>query len=100
MAEFTDEELLFLSNLMHIKKEEDSKGVFQDIWTQKSNGEVLGVLLQDYLTDENIEAMRQSDYVYNGEISSEEWADMLQGLKADAEAARAAGEECLLDLKI
>ena len=54
----SDEELLFLSNLMHIKKE----GEFVNIWTEdnKKNKRTIGDMLESIDTDK----LKDSDITY------------------------------------
>ncbi len=71
----SDEELLFLSNLMHIKKE----GEFVNIWTEdnKKNKRTIGDMLESIDTDK----LKDSDITYDGEISGSEWAAMIEKVK-------------------
>jgi len=77
MANLSDEELLFLSNLMHMKKE----GEFEAIWTEDNlNKKTIGEMLE-YIDEDTLEALRNSDKTYDGEISGDEWADMLEQIQ-------------------
>ena len=71
----SDEELLFLSNLMHIKKE----GQFKNIWNKKNvdNKSSIGEMLENIDTDK----LKDSDITYDGEISGYEWAAMIEKIK-------------------
>ena len=104
MATFQDEELLFLSNLMHVKKE---KGFKENIWTEANEGKSIGELLErtvigdtsgmtreeiDQKWDEAIANMRaqkgtENEVVYNGEIEASEWADMLTSIRNNNDLA-------------
>jgi hypothetical protein len=90
MGSFKDEELLFLSNLMHMKAEKiivdgvEVKSPFRDIWTDEYANQNfnIGELIKDINTD----ALRDkegpyADYKFNGEISGTEWADMIDAMK-------------------
>ena len=63
MANLSDEDLLFLSNLMHIKEE----GQFKNIWNKKNvdNKSSIGEMLENIDTDK----LKDSDITYDGEIS-------------------------------
>ena len=82
MAELTDEELLFLSNLMHIKKE----GEFSNIWTNKNCEKkvTIGKMLNNIDTDK----LKDSDITYDGEISGSEWAAMIEKVKDNPQICR------------
>lgn len=87
MAELKDEELLFLSNLMHMRREEvyDSKtnqylDVFKDIWDDKQKNMTIGAIIKNIDTTK----LRQkplNEHLFDGEISGAEWADMLDSMK-------------------
>jgi hypothetical protein len=88
MANFKDEELLFLSNLMHIKEEliivddVEVKSPFRDIWTDEyaNKNKSIGELINKIDTDK-LREKPYADYKFNGEISGAEWADMLDAMK-------------------
>lgn len=75
MANLSDEDLLFLSNLMHIKEE----GQFKNIWNKKNvdNKSSIGEMLENIDTDK----LKDSDITYDGEISGSEWAAMIEKVK-------------------
>ena len=78
MANLSDEELLFLSNLMHMKKE----GEFEEIWTADNlkAEATIGKMLKD-IDEDTLENLKESDKTYDGEISGAEWAAMLENIK-------------------
>lgn len=78
MEQLSPEELLLLSNLMHMKKE----GEFSDIWTEDNleGGKTIGDMLKN-IDEDTLEALRNSDKTYDGEISGDEWADMLEQIQ-------------------
>lgn len=77
MAQLSDEELLFLSNLMHIKSEKE----FQNIWTKKNleNKTSIGELIADI--DINKLVTDYADTIFDGEISGAEWAQMIIAIR-------------------
>lgn len=78
MAQLSDEELLFLSNLMHIKNEKP----FSEIWKEKYVGKEginIGTLLEDI--DINKLATDYADTIFDGEISGAEWAQMIIAIR-------------------
>lgn len=80
MAELSAEELLLLSNLMHMKKE----GKFQEIWTKKNEEKEVTIRkMLEYIDEDTLEALRNSDKTYDGEISGAEWADMLEQIQSN-----------------
>lgn len=90
MATYTDQELLFLSNLMHMRNEniydkENNKimNPFNDIWTEKNvKGNVkIGAIINKIDTDELRNNKYLKDYKFDGEISGSEWADMIDAMK-------------------
>lgn len=84
MEELSNEELLFLSNLMHIKKAgeyEEDKFVFNDIWIGNNKGKTIGVLIENIDTDKL--ATDYADKTFDGEISGAEWAAMLEKIQND-----------------
>lgn len=80
MEQLSNEELLFLSNLMHMRKE----GTLKNIWTNKNldNKVTIGAML-DYINDDTLEKLKNSDKTYDGEISGAEWAAMLEKIKSN-----------------
>ena len=80
MADLSDEELLFLSNLMHMKEE----GKFEEIWTQKNKEDevTIGKMLE-YIDEDTLKKLRGSDKTYDGEISASEWADMIEKIQSN-----------------
>ena len=82
MEKFSDEELLFLSNLMHVRKENDFR---EDIWTEKNMdqkltvGEILDKLLKDGTLKELEKSEKRKD-IYDGEIEAEEWGRMFESI--------------------
>lgn len=98
MATFTDEELLFLSNLMHVKKEDCFKS---NIWSEKNKGKTIGDMLEKTLigdttnmTDEEIDEKwnaalkkmtdqqgKDDEYLYDGHIEASEWPNMLNSIR-------------------
>lgn len=92
MEQLSDEELLFLSNLMHMKKEEvkDKEGqktsedieyALKNIWTQDNVDDkyTIGDMINDI--DTNKLATEYADETFDGEISGAEWAAMLEKIK-------------------
>lgn len=78
MENLSDEELLFLSNLMHMKEE----GEFEEIWTMdKLEDEVTIGRMLEYIDEDTLEKLRESDKTYDGEISGAEWAAMLENIQ-------------------
>lgn len=77
MEQLRDEELLFLSNLMHIRNEKE----FQDIWTKENlkNKSSIGEMLADI--DINKLLTDYADTTFDGEISGVEWAQMLIAIR-------------------
>lgn len=89
MATFTDQELLFLSNLMHMKQEivTDEEGnnhgsPFEYVWTEKNvrNHPSIGSILKRINTDK-LRKSPWSEHIFDGEISGSEWADMIDAMK-------------------
>ncbi len=80
MDGLSNEELLFLSNLMHMKEEKE----FKNIWTNDSlkHKKTIGEML-DYIDEDTLEKLRNSDKTYDGEISGAEWAAMLEKIKSN-----------------
>ena len=90
MANFTDQELLFLSNLMHMKKEEvkdksntNNGSPFEDVWIEdNSKG---GITIKSILEKVDTDKLRNDEYwskhKFDGEISGSEWADMIDSMK-------------------
>jgi len=90
MATFTDQELLFLSNLMHMKSEaiynngvKVSDSPFENVWTDKmaKNHTTINSILKNIDTDALRNNEYLKDYKFDGEISGSEWADMIDGMK-------------------
>lgn len=89
MAKLTDQELLFLSNLMHMRKQDvvgkDNKIVenspFEDLWKEENQGVTIKELLQNVKVNDlrNNKALRK--YIFDGEISGSEWADMIEAIR-------------------
>jgi hypothetical protein len=87
MAELKDEELLFLSNLMHMQGEviynQQSKEYikpFGNIWADRSKGMSIGTIINRIDTTK----LRQeplNEHLFDGEISGAEWADMIDTMK-------------------
>lgn len=81
MSQLSDEELLFLSNLMHMKKENiDGKSPFSNIWTDTSEGKTLGTLINSIDT-KKLREEPYSSHKFDGEISGYEWADMIDSIR-------------------
>lgn len=84
MAALTDEQLLFISNLLHIKEEKDFRtGVFNADYAGKDL--TIGEILDELLEGGTLEKLKadNSGELYDGEISAQEWAKMLEHIKAD-----------------
>lgn len=84
MAALTDEQLLFISNLLHIKEEKDFRtGVFNADYAGKDL--TIGEILDELLEGGTLEKLKSdnSGELYDGEISAKEWAKMLEHIKAD-----------------
>ena len=82
MAKLSDDELLFLSNLMHMKKEKVSGGCspFKDIWSDNNKDKTIGELINSVDTSQ----LRKEPYCnkkFDGEISGKEWADMIDEIR-------------------
>lgn len=82
MAKLSDDELLFLSNLMHMKKEKVIGGTspFKDIWSNNNKGKTIGELINSIDTSK----LRKEPYCnknFDGEISGKEWADMIDKIR-------------------
>ena len=84
MAALTDEQLLFISNLLHIKQEKDFKKGF---FTADHAGKdlTIGQILDKLLEGGTLEKLKADDSgeLYDGEISAQEWAGMLEHMKED-----------------
>jgi hypothetical protein len=86
MAEYSDQELLFLSNLMHMKKEtvEDKNGndliPFADVWTESEKGNTIGNIISKIDTTKLREEPLKN-YKFDGEISGYEWGNMIDAMK-------------------
>ncbi len=80
MGEIKDEELLFLSNLMHIAKEKDFE---MDLWEQTNAKKTLGNMLDGLLEDNTLEKLKNSNDIYDGEIEAKEWAKMLESIRSN-----------------
>lgn len=87
MYELSDEELLLLSNLMHVKEEEQKSDVLQDIWTddnvEKSIGTILGDINKKLATLTETEKQAFLTTVFDGEIEGSEWEQMLQKINSN-----------------
>ena len=84
MTQLSKEELLFLSNLMHIREEgEFAEGefVFNNIWEDKNKGLTIGDLIGGIDTEKLSE--EYADKTFDGEISGAEWAAMLEKFQDD-----------------
>lgn len=89
MAEYTDEELLFLSNLMHMKKEniyDKNHNIisspFNNIWTKDNIGKE--VTIKSIINKIDTVSLRKAplkDHIFDGEISGTEWANMIDAMK-------------------
>ena len=82
MENLSPEELLFLSNLMHIREEgmdENGETLFKDIWTNGKKGMTVKKLIEDI--DTNKLATEYAKEIFDGEISGAEWAAMLEKIK-------------------
>lgn len=90
MAEYTDQELLFLSNLMHMKKEVvyDENGKrnlipFDNVWNESKVGTTIGNIISSINTaDLRKEPLK--DHEFDGIISGSEWADMIDAMKTSS----------------
>ena len=84
MAALTDEQLLLISNLLHVKKEKDFQTGF---FTEQNAAKQLtiGEMLEKLLADDTLEKLKAdtSGDLYDGEISAQEWATMLEHIKED-----------------
>ena len=80
----TDEQLLFISNLLHIVKEKDFPTGFFDL-KKAEEGKTIGEMLKKLLEGGTLEKLRAdtSGELYNGEISAQEWAAMLEQIQSD-----------------
>lgn len=82
MSELSDEELLLLSNLMHVKEESEKSDVLQNIWNDDNVNKSIGRILRDINGKLAIltETERQEflTTVFDGEIEGSEWEQMLQ----------------------
>lgn len=89
MTKLSDEDLLFLCNLTHIREEcvLSKKGVlykpFYEIWTEenarkkKNIGELIAnINVEEFRFNESI-----SNFKFDGEILGSEWADMIEAMK-------------------
>lgn len=78
------EELLLLSNLLHIKKESEKSTVFEDIWNgdnvEKSLKEILEDINKKLATLSEAEKNKFLTTVFDGEIEGSEWQQMLQSI--------------------
>lgn len=90
MSTFTDQELLFLSNLMHMKKEivTDKIGInhggpFEDVWIEDNikRSTTIGSILKRIDTNKLRTNKDWSEHIFDGEISGSEWADMIDVMK-------------------
>lgn len=90
MAEYSDEELLFLSNLMHMRDEDicdENKNIiypspFEDIWTKKNSS--IEISVGSIINKIDTAKLRQEplrDYRFDGYISGYEWANMIDAMK-------------------
>lgn len=78
MAQLSAEELLFLSNLMHIKNETP----FSEIWKEEYVGKE-GIDIGELIKGVDIQKL-ETEYgneIFDGEISGAEWAAMLEKIK-------------------
>lgn len=88
MAWFSDQELLFLCNLMHMKYEEvrdennNYISPFQDVWREE-NTEFITIksIINKIDTGKLRNDKYWSTYKFDGEISGAEWADMIDSMK-------------------
>lgn len=62
MGKISDEELLFLSNLMHVKKEESKSKIFGDIWTQKNEDHQVSIGKIVAGMNQKLSALTEADY--------------------------------------
>lgn len=83
MAVYSDEELLFLSNLMHMKQETKLiKSPFENVWIEENTKK--GVTVGAVISKINTSDLRKEplkDFKFDGEISGYEWADMIDAMK-------------------
>ncbi len=83
MAVYSDEELLFLSNLMHMKQETKLiKSPFENVWIEENTKK--GVTVGAIISKINTSDLRKEplkDFKFDGEISGYEWADMIDAMK-------------------
>lgn len=83
MAVYSDEELLFLSNLMHMKQETKLiKSPFENVWIEENTKK--GVTVGAIISKVNTSDLRKEplkDFKFDGEISGYEWADMIDAMK-------------------
>lgn len=117
MATFTDEELLFLSNLMYVKEEDCFKS---DIWSGYNEDEPLHETIGERLertlvgdtskmTDEEIDEKwnaalkkmidqqgKDDEHLYDGHIGASEWPNMLNSIR-NSELANLKVEKVLKD---
>ncbi len=79
-----DEQLLLISNLLHIVKEKDFPAGFFDL-KNASEENTIGKMLEKLLKGGTLEKLRAdtSGELYNGEISPQEWAAMLEQIQSD-----------------
>lgn len=87
MAEYTDQELLFLSNLMHMKMEtvydkNSGKNLmpFDNVWIDSKKGSTIGSII-GIIDTAKLREEPLKDYKFDGEISGSEWADMIDAMK-------------------
>jgi hypothetical protein len=77
---------LFLSNLMHMKKEtiEDKDGniliPFENVWVEKTKNMTIGIIIKNIDTTK-LREVPLKDYKFDGEISGYEWANMIDAMK-------------------
>lgn len=88
MKELSDQELLYLSNLMHMRKEEirDKSGnivesPFKDVWNEKNLNRSISSIINSIDTDALRNNKALSEHTFDGEISGKEWADMIDAMK-------------------
>jgi dienelactone hydrolase len=83
MAVYSDEELLFLSNLMYMKQETKLiKSPFENVWIEENTKK--GVTVGAVISKINTSDLRKEplkDFIFDGEISGYEWADMIDAMK-------------------
>lgn len=80
----TDEQLLLISNLLHIVEEKDFPTGFFNLKNVRE-GKTIGKMLEELLEGGTLEKLRAdtSGELYNGEISAQEWAAMLEHIQSD-----------------